>query len=283
MTQRIGQGGTITIDAEYREGTGVLVDPVTPLVDIINPNSVELVTNATPTRVGTGIYQYAYVVSPSAPLGLWTARWSGAINGVGVSSDDQFQVVAAGDIGFDPDVLVTVAEVMALANVTLSAPQQTAMTTLLADWTAELEERLNRPLTVRRFVGEQLRICANGLGWTRHNPIVSIDALRDPDGVVQVAGQYTLASSGGIDLGTDAAMLTYVVDYTAGCDAAYAQPARSVLLARAARMAIKMAEDAYGVSALTQEGYNAPYLAEGWTEQELQNIDRRRRRVVRTA
>jgi hypothetical protein len=47
-------------------------------------------------------------------------------------------------------------------------------------------------------------------------------------------------------------------------------------------MAVKLADNAYGVGQLTQEGYNAPFLDEGWTAQELENIDRRRHRVVRT-
>lgn len=279
MTQRIGQGGVISLPGEYRTGAGGLVDPTLPQVDIIDPDDVQVVTNAVPVKDGVGLYHYDYTVGVAAPLGVWTAHWTGVINGVAVSGDDVFEVVGAGDIGFDPGALCSVEEVMALAQVTLTGPQQAAMTTLLADWTAELEERLNRSFTVHQITNAAHTATTAGIVWPRRSPVVSLTAIRDADG--NVVSGVGLTAAGGIDVGTSGAGGTYYLDYTAGLSVEVAKPVRSILLARAARMAVKMADLAYGVSGLTQEGYSAPFLDEGWTEQELLNVDRRRKRVVR--
>lgn len=100
MTQRVGQGGTIGLDATYTDGTGALVDPTSPRVDIIDSGDVQLVTDAVPTRSSLGQYTYSYAVGGAAPTGVWRAHWTGVINGVLREADDYFTVVAAGDIDF---------------------------------------------------------------------------------------------------------------------------------------------------------------------------------------
>lgn len=280
MTQKIGQGGQITLEATYSDGTGSLIDPGTPQIDIINPVPTTVITNAVPVRDGLGLYHYQYVVAAGAPLGLWTAHWTGTINSVSVGADEQFEVVVAGGIGFDPATLCSPEEAAALAGVTLTSGQLAIMQTLLEDWQAELAERLNRSLTVRTVTNEQVRVAGNGIMWPRYRPIVSVTALRDSTGAAQPT--VTLDASGGIDMGTDQVGNAFFIDYTGGLDPTTARPVRSVLLARAARAAVKMHDNGWGITALTQEGYNAPYEPPGWTEQELQNIDRRRKRVVRT-
>ena len=94
------RGATLTLSASFADGTGTAVTPSSPLVDIVNPSGVTVVSNATPTEVATGLYEYDYAVAGDAPLGSWTAHWTGAINGVNVEADEVFQVVAAGTIGF---------------------------------------------------------------------------------------------------------------------------------------------------------------------------------------
>lgn len=114
MTQRVGQGGTITLDVVFSDGAGTLVDPVAPRVDIINPAAVQVVTDAVPVTDGVGLYHYDYAVDGAAPLGVWTAHWTGTINGVLVGGDDAFEVVAAGEAGFPPgDSLATLEELEA--------------------------------------------------------------------------------------------------------------------------------------------------------------------------
>lgn len=99
MTQTIGRGGTITLDAYYRDGAGQLVDPVSPKVSIVDAQGTTVVSLATPTtHVATGHYQYAYPVAVGAPLGAWEAVWYGTINGSPVQDEDGFTVVVAGSI-----------------------------------------------------------------------------------------------------------------------------------------------------------------------------------------
>jgi hypothetical protein len=97
MADVIGQGGTIALDV-YWEAAGQLVNPVTPLVDILNPSSVAVVTDAVPTNPSTGYTVYNYTVGIAAPLGTWTAHWTGVINGAPVSGDTTFTVVVAGEV-----------------------------------------------------------------------------------------------------------------------------------------------------------------------------------------
>jgi hypothetical protein len=289
MPQTVGQGGTIPLDAEFKDGSGTMVDPDTPQVDIIDPADTTVVSNATPVRDGLGRYHYNYAVPTGAPLGVWTAHWTGTINGAGVGADDHFTVTAPGGIGFEPGSLVTADEVLALAGVTLDDTKKEALADQLADWTAELEERLNRPLTQKVVTGERVRADSSGNLWTKWAPIISITGIRLADtGSSQISGSFVQyggaisSGSGGVGAMSYTPGTEYLVDYTAGLSEDAARPARSILKARGARLAVKMADDAYGVSSLSQEGYSAPYLDEGWTEQELLNVDRRRRRVVRT-
>lgn len=99
MTQLIGQGGTITLDAKYQDVNGIATDPVDPRVSILDPMGATVVDLAVPTRVGVGLYQYAYAVAADAPMGAWQARWYGLINSVQVGPvDDGFTVTASGVI-----------------------------------------------------------------------------------------------------------------------------------------------------------------------------------------
>lgn len=98
MTQQVAQGSTITLNAQYRTNGGVLVDPVTPLLDIFDSSNTEVVSNAVPTRDGVGLYHYNYAVDGAAPLGVWQVVWSGVIDGSGVQGEDYFEVVTPGSI-----------------------------------------------------------------------------------------------------------------------------------------------------------------------------------------
>lgn len=98
--KRVGRGGTITLEATFQEGSGALVDPTTPRVDLIDPVDTEVVTDAVPTQDAVGLYHYDYEVPVDAPLGVWTAHWTGVINGSPVADDDSFEVTEAGVIEF---------------------------------------------------------------------------------------------------------------------------------------------------------------------------------------
>lgn len=120
MAQKIGQGGTITLDAFFKDGTGSLVDPVDPRVSIVDPDSITVVANAIPTKLAVGHYEFDYEVAEDAKLGVWTARWTGSINGVAVTDDDAFEVVAAGDVDFDGPFWITRSRVETVLQTSLS-------------------------------------------------------------------------------------------------------------------------------------------------------------------
>lgn len=121
MAQVIGQGGTATfLDATVSDGAGNLVNGDTvPLIDVIDANGLQVVTDVVAQATGVGLYRYplpGYVVAGNAPLGIHTAHWTTVVNGAAISADDFFAVVLAGSIGFPPDSCeswVTVAELEA--------------------------------------------------------------------------------------------------------------------------------------------------------------------------
>lgn len=96
--QTVVRGNTITIDATYKNGNGIVQDPVSPLVSIYDSSSVAVITNATPTRTSMGVYFYTYAVPLSAPVGLWTAAWSGTIDGQALTANDYFEVTLVSTI-----------------------------------------------------------------------------------------------------------------------------------------------------------------------------------------
>jgi len=100
MSQKVARGSPITLDAFYRDASGNLVVPVTPTVEIFDPNNMSVYGPVTPTLLGVGHYQVTYTVPLGAPLGAHTAHWCGTINSVSVCDDEQFDVVLSGSISF---------------------------------------------------------------------------------------------------------------------------------------------------------------------------------------
>lgn len=113
-------GTTITLFAQYQDGTGAAVNPGTPLVSIFDPFGEEVAGPDTPTFEGsTGRYSYDFPIPVDAPLSdEWSAVWSGVINGTGVESTEMFTVAEAGGIQFGLDcqtlIWATVAELIEL-------------------------------------------------------------------------------------------------------------------------------------------------------------------------
>lgn len=96
---QIAQGGTGRLYGEYKDSAGALVDPTTPLVDILNPSGGVVVNDAVPVRDSLGQYHYDFTAALSAPLGDdWTARWTGVIAGGTVTGDELFEVVPVGTV-----------------------------------------------------------------------------------------------------------------------------------------------------------------------------------------
>lgn len=93
------QGATITLRAYFRHITFELVDPVNPLVSIVDPSGATVVSNATPVRDSLGTFHYSYVVPSDAETGTWQSVWTGTIEGVAVQGHEDF------DVNDDSDIL----------------------------------------------------------------------------------------------------------------------------------------------------------------------------------
>lgn len=104
----VSQGSVITLEANYVDGTGTAVIPTSPTIDIIDPSGMTIVNDAPVVPgVATGHYAYDFPVPTNAPLGQWTARWSGIINGSPVEAIELFTVVLSGFINFGNDYCAT--------------------------------------------------------------------------------------------------------------------------------------------------------------------------------
>lgn len=100
------RGNSITREATYKLD-GVLADPTTPRVTIRDSLGVAQVTNAAPTRISLGIYEYVYPVALSDLLGIWQDEWAGTISGQALTAIGMFQVLPVGAIAVVPSVTYT--------------------------------------------------------------------------------------------------------------------------------------------------------------------------------
>lgn len=110
--QEVARGARVPLDAVFRNSADELVDPVTPLVDILDPANDVIVTDTAPVRSSLGLYDYpddGYLVPDDAAFGVWTARWTGTVDGDVNEALDEFEVVAALTPS-DSDHYFTVAE-----------------------------------------------------------------------------------------------------------------------------------------------------------------------------
>jgi hypothetical protein len=107
---QVAQGGTVRIPATYEDATASLVDPGTPLVDIIDPSNAVVVNDAVPVRDSLGEYHYDFTAAAAAPLGDWVARFSGVVSGGTVTGDETFVVVQPGAVSGGPPWLIQLSE-----------------------------------------------------------------------------------------------------------------------------------------------------------------------------
>lgn len=93
MDLKVVCGKTIELPAEFFSGDEP-TDPLTPRIDIVDPDGEVVVSNAVPARTRKGVYRYSFPVPPTAPVGTWKAVWTARIDGSRVSAADLFEVSA---------------------------------------------------------------------------------------------------------------------------------------------------------------------------------------------
>lgn len=172
--ERVAQGGTVTLTAQFQNGVGDLVDPVGPTVDIFDPADDELVTDATPTRVSLGNFSYNYAVPEAGAVGVWRIRWSGVVDGVASAGDDWFNVVVPG-------------ELLVLKAYTTLAALKSYLGISVATYDAQLTSALNAASrAIDNYCGR--RFWLDGSLTTRTFTATDPTLLDIPDGIGTTAG-----------------------------------------------------------------------------------------------
>lgn len=254
MTQRVGQGGVIPLPGTFEDGSGGLVDPVDPRVDIINPSGVVVVADAIPMKLSLGNYRYDYNVPVNAPIGLWTVNWTGSINGMGVSGPDFFIVDLAGAVSFDSTDIVTPDEIAAFMDVHLSEHERIMAQIYIDNLVDQIEVWLGRPLTIRTFT-EVVEPADNGVGYFRNTPVQSIEQVEEfASDVWSVPSFQSYSYWSATTYGMDGMYGPLRVRYTAGLDSPNA--AKSLIMSIVAGELRKSQQGGYrGVASIEVEDY----------------------------
>lgn len=161
---------------------GVLTDPSNPRVTIRDPLGVAQVTDAVPTRISQGIYQYTYFVAVDALIGIWETEWQGTVASQALGPiDDPFQVIPTGSISptltgsYSYDLTTSVGVVrlltddrdMTAVSTTLPLEQRSAI------WT---DEEINQFLLLAG--NDVLRAAAQGLRVLAGNRSLLVQSRR---------------------------------------------------------------------------------------------------------
>lgn len=188
---QVAQGGTVRLSALYKNAAGELVDPLTPLLDVIDPNNAVVVNDAVPTRESIGSFFYDFSAAVDAPLGSWIARFTGVINGGTVVGDEPFTVLAPGAVGVGAPWLIQPSE------------YYTSQSIASGDITAPLSAQIQQAIT---FASEAVR---NYLDRNIGDPLVTETRTYEYDGSgyldIDDAASVTAAalSYGTVDLSLD--------------------------------------------------------------------------------
>lgn len=174
---RVAQGGTITLTAQYQTGVGDLVDPVGPTVDIIDADANQLVTDAVPTRISLGNFSYAYVVPALGPVGVWRAHWGGTVDGAAAGGDDWFQVLTPGEIAFE-SAYVSLEELRALPNLADTTKFPDAALAAAASWFETRFEEYTGVAWAPRTVTDERHYGTGGILILDHLQPRTVSAIR---------------------------------------------------------------------------------------------------------
>lgn len=187
----VGQGGTVTLRVVYQDGAGSLVDPVDPLLDIIDSDSVEVETDLVPTRDSTGHYHYDYTVDGAAPLGSWIAHWTGIINGVSINGDEGFEVVAAGSVGAAGGGLITLEEYKLLTGIPSTDTEDDEKIQQAIDWASAAVRRYTDRDFATSTISEERTYPYEGYTFVETDDFSSVTTV-EVNGVAITSTAYTI-------------------------------------------------------------------------------------------
>lgn len=290
MADKIGRTGTITLDATFRRGGSGQLWPADPVrVDIIDPDGIPFVANASPTsNPSTGFYTYDFEVPADAKLGVWGAVWTGVIEGIPVGGEDDgedlFEVVGAGTVTFDLELVCDVAELESFMRTSFDANASVVAEDVLGMCQSTLEAWLGRPITERVFT-EDLRLDLDSFKlYLPATPVVSIESLAiDGAAALTQGSQYVVRKWGADELlsGGEVARVTW----TAGIDGRAREHSalRFAVMRAAAREMKHWQEDDRGLQEVRSEGYAAKFMDPDsvFTQRELAGCIRYKRRRIR--
>lgn len=101
------QGGSVVLDAFFKTSGNLVNADSLPTVTILRPDSTTE-TTGTATNISTGTYNFTFNIPATASISdEWKVRWNGVVNGISVTNEEFFEVVAAGTIGFGDDITIT--------------------------------------------------------------------------------------------------------------------------------------------------------------------------------
>lgn len=183
-----------------------------------------------------------------------------------------------------PDTWVTITDLQTNTPGGVSQDLLPLAESLVSRYAAELEARANRTLK-GTVTDERCVVTRDGLIVTRHRPITAISAFTIEDSGLDVT-DFDLDYSTGNATVTDytPSLLAELpahglISYT------FAQPphvlsaAVDAVVERVRRRLVKEEDDTVGADSTSEEGYQARYLPEGWTDEEAAFIESIRRRV----
>lgn len=202
--QQVAQGGVVTLTGKYENAAGDLLDPTTPLVDIVDADDVERVTDDSPTRDSLGLYSYIFTVPVDGPIGRWAAHFTGVIDGLLAGADDEFDVVAPGTIVTSTYDLLTLAEGKAALNIDSAV---TTFDTEVAAYITALSQRIDDMCgpVVKRSVSAEHHDGGYGVIWPHVSPVATVGTVLEYSSGVSttltgesltVAGDFVLLDGG---------------------------------------------------------------------------------------
>jgi hypothetical protein len=97
----VEQGAVAVLPAVFKNGAGVLVDPIEPRITVKDPQGNIFLSSQSLTKDEVGRYFFLFGTDGNTTQGVWCATVRGVIDGVAVSSSYFFCVLPIGSIPFN--------------------------------------------------------------------------------------------------------------------------------------------------------------------------------------